>query len=85
VPSPVKAFDFLGSLSPGFPHFSRVHYARFADSPRDQEKNSKEIHSPNVTSALAPEFQKADHHQEQGESSNKPLAKKLARSLKSRF
>jgi hypothetical protein len=38
---------------------------------------------PNVTSALAPEFQKADHYQ--GESSSKPLVKKLARSLKSRF
>jgi hypothetical protein len=69
------------AASARFPNFSRVHYARSADFPRDQ--NSKEIHSPNVTSALAPEFQKADHYQ--GESSNTPLVKKLARSLKSRF
>jgi hypothetical protein len=38
-----------------------------------------------VTAALAPEFQKADHYQDQGESSSKPLVKKLARSLQPRF
>jgi hypothetical protein len=43
----------------------------------------EEIHSPDVTSALAPEVRKADHYQ--GGSGSKPLEKKLASSLKSRF
>jgi hypothetical protein len=71
------------SAHPGTPFLARSLREKWGFSDLCDRRRTRRNPQPDVTSALAPEVRKADHYQ--GGSGSKPLEKKLASSLKSRF